>query len=951
MASELKDTLNLPKTAFAMKANLPQNEPKRLDFWREIDIYRRIREARKNAPKYLLHDGPPYANGEIHLGHALNKCLKDFVVKSKTMADFDAPYVPGWDCHGLPIEIKVDEQLGRKKLDMAPAEVRRECRKYAQRYLDIQSQQFQRIGVFGQFDHPYSTMSREYESVIARVFFDFWENGFVYKGLRPVYWCIFDRTALAEAEVEYEQHTSPSVWVKYALTSSPETIDPALAGKRVNTIIWTTTPWTLPASMAVAFHPEYEYVALEDSKSGKVYIVAEGLAEATRGNTGLNDAKVIARFQGRKLEGSTFEHPFLDHKILGVLADYVTLEQGTGAVHTAPSHGADDFYTGVKYGLDPTCNVDGSGRLHNGLPEYEGKTVFQANQPIIELLKARGALMSESKITHSYPHCWRCHNPVIFRATEQWFIGMESAMHGSTLRQRAIDEIHQVKWDPNWGEERISNMVASRPDWCISRQRVWGVPIPIFFCEGCNQPLRSKAVNEAVITLFAREGADSWYTSEPNQIIPADVKCQGCSGQRFRKEFDIIDVWFESGSSWAAVMGEAVADMYIEGGDQHRGWFQSSLLCSVGTRNRAPYKTAVTCGWTLDPQGRAMSKSLGNGVDPVEVANKLGAEIVRLWVASVDFREDMHASDELMLRVADNYRDIRNAFRWILGNLDGFEPERDQVTFEQMESIDRYMLLLTTDLVRDVLRWYEQFEFHRIYQRVIAFRTSELSNFYFDVLKDRLYTYPRNSRARRSGQTAIWRIGQVLVRLLAPIMAFTAEEVWQLLSAVGEKPESVHLALFPSPEEILGNTERAPEPSGKSLPAGTEQLRADWDRLLLIREEVFRHLETARKEKVIGSGLEAKVKISAPADSYSLLERYRETLRYLFIVSQVELHALSGTGNGSGLKVEVLPADGKKCERCWNYSTQVGRDPVYPNVCERCSAALHEIFATSKGEN
>ena len=939
MPSELKDTLNLPKTDFAMKANLPQNEPKRLEFWDKIGIYQRIREARKGAPKYLLHDGPPYANGEIHLGHALNKSLKDFVVKSKTMAGFDAPYVPGWDCHGLPIEIKVDEKLGRKKLEMAPAAVRRACREYAQKYLNLQSDQFQRIGVFGDFEHPYSTMSPEYESVIARVFFDFWENGFVYKGLRPVYWCIVDRTALAEAEVEYEQHTSPSIWVKYALTSKPEAIDPALAGKRVNTIIWTTTPWTLPASMAVAFHPDYEYVALEDS--GEIYIVAEGLLEATREHTGLKDARFIARFPGRRLEGTTFQHPFLDRKILGVLADYVTLEQGTGAVHTAPSHGADDFYTGVKYGLDQTCNVDAEGRLRNGLPEYNGKTVFEANHPIIQLLTARHVLMGEEKITHSYPHCWRCHNPVIFRATEQWFIGMESPMHGATLRQRALEEIRKTKWDPAWGEERISNMVATRPDWCISRQRVWGVPIPIFFCEKCNQPLRSKEANQSVVQLFATQGADAWYTCNVKDVIPSRVKCQNCGGEEFRKEFDIIDVWFESGSSWAAVMKDGVADMYIEGGDQHRGWFQSSLLCSVGTRNRAPYRLAVTCGWTLDPQGRAMSKSLGNGVDPVEVAEKLGAEIVRLWVASVDFREDMHASDELMRRVADNYRDIRNAFRWILGNLDGFDPTKDQVAFEEMESIDQYMLLLTSDLVQDVLRWYEQFEFHRIYQRIIAFRTSELSNFYFDVLKDRLYTYPRTSRARRSGQTAIWRIGQVLVRLLAPIMSFTAEEVWEFMPSLGDKPQSVHLALFPSPDEGLGKTEGQSNTQGESIHCDTDRIRSEWQRLLLVREEVFRALETARKDKVIGSGLQAKVALSAPAETHGLLQKYSGTLRYLFIVSQVELQPRPGQGNGSGLKVEVFPADGTKCERCWNYSTQVGSDPEYPTVCERCSDALH----------
>ncbi|HET9742406.1 MAG TPA: isoleucine--tRNA ligase [Terriglobales bacterium] len=944
MAAELKDTINLPKTAFAMKANLPQNEPKMLEFWAKLGIYRQIREARRSAAPYLLHDGPPYANGQIHLGHALNKCIKDFVVKSKTMAGYDAPYVPGWDCHGLPIEIKVDDNLGRKKLEMQPIEVRRACREYAQKYLDLQSQQFQRIGVFGQFDDPYSTMSPHFESVIARLFFDFWEHGFVYKGLRPVYWCINDRTALAEAEVEYEQHTSPSIWVKYELTSPPDAIAPELKGRQVNTIIWTTTPWTLPASMAVAFHPDYEYAALDHA--GEVYIVAEGLAEATKQITGMNDARVIAHFPGRKLDRATFHHPFLDRNILGVLADYVTLDQGTGAVHTAPSHGADDFYTGVKYGLELTCNVDAAGRLQQGLPEYEGKTVFQANQPIIELLKSRGVLMGEATITHSYPHCWRCHRPVIFRATEQWFIAMDHKMSESTFRQRALDEIKKVKWDPSWGEERISNMVAARPDWCISRQRVWGVPIPIFFCEGCNVALNSKEADDAVVELFAREGADSWYTRGVSEILPAEVKCQKCGKSSFKKESDIIDVWFESGSSWAAVIGDEIADLYTEGGDQHRGWFQSSLLCSVGARDRAPYRMTLTSGWTLDPQGRAMSKSLGNTVDPVDIANRLGAEIVRLWVASVDFREDVHASEELMKRVAENYKDIRNAFRWILGNLDAFVPERDEVVFEEMDSLDRYMLLLTADLVSDIRRWYEELQFHRIYQRIIAFRTSELSNFYFDILKDRLYTYPKHSRARRSGQTAIWRIAQTLVRLLAPMMSFTTEEVWQHLPSIGEKPPSVHLALFPSAQEILGNTARQSDTKGESLPANTESLRRDWEQLLKLREEVFKALETARKNKVIGSGLEAKVTIAASNPAFELFEKYRETLRYLFIVSQVELECSGASTNGSGARIRVSPADGEKCERCWNYSTHVGEDPEYPTVCERCSAALKEIFAT-----
>ncbi|HEX5434969.1 MAG TPA: isoleucine--tRNA ligase, partial [Candidatus Angelobacter sp.] len=577
---ELKKTLNLPKTDFPMKAGLPQNEPKWLENWEHNNLYGQIRASRQGKPVYLLHDGPPYANGAIHEGHALNKCLKDFVVKSKTMAGFDSPYVPGWDCHGLPIEIKVDEKLGRKKLEMNPADVRKACREYALKFLNLQRQQFRRLGILGDWEHPYSTMDPSYESTIVRLLFEFMEKGAVYKGLRPVYWCIHDKTALAEAEVEYETHTSPSIWVKYRMTSAPEKIDSHLAGKKVNTIIWTTTPWTLPASMAVAFHPELDYVALEHQ--GEVYIVADALAKATIEACNLTGTEEVARFPGKKLEYATFAHPFLDRQILGVLADYVTTDQGTGVVHTAPSHGAEDFYTGVKYKLDQTCNVDAAGRLRNGLPEYDGLTVFKANQPIIELLKARGVLMGEGKIEHQYAHCWRCHNPVIFRATEQWFISMEAPADGCKLRGRALDEIKKVKWIPAWGEERISNMIATRPDWCISRQRVWGVPIAVFFCEACGKLLESKEVNEAVVDLFAREGADSWYTREASQIVPAGTKC-ACGGTSFRKENDIIDVWFESGSSHAAVLGHEPnmpwpADLYLEGGDQYRGWFHSSLL-------------------------------------------------------------------------------------------------------------------------------------------------------------------------------------------------------------------------------------------------------------------------------------------------------------------------------------------------------------------------------------
>ncbi len=946
MALELKSTLNLPKTDFGMKANLPQNEPKILARWEELRIYDSIRKARAGAPVYVLHDGPPYANGPLHMGHALNKCIKDFIVKSKTMAGLDAPYVPGWDCHGLPIEIKVDSALGKKKQTMSPLEVRQACRKYAEKYLELQREQFKRIGVFGRWERPYSTMTPEYESVVLETLYTFLENGFVYKGLRPVYWCIHDRTALAEAEVEYENHTSPSVWVKYRLQSDPRNVDPDLAdkrifdGKTVSTIIWTTTPWTLPASMAAAFHPNEEYVATETGND--IYIVAEKLASLTAEKCGFEDWKIVARFPGSRMEHLYFYHPFLpwpERKILGVLAEYVTMDQGTGVVHTAPSHGADDFHTGVKYKLDQTCNVDAAGRLRNGLPEYDGKTVFEANQPIIELLKARGALLHTEKLEHSYPHCWRCHNPVIFRATEQWFISMEGKLPGGTLRTRALEEIRKVKWDPAWGEERISNMIATRPDWCISRQRLWGVPIAVYLCEGCGLALQSKEVYAKVVALVAREGVDVWYTDKADMLVPPDAKCGRCGGTRFKKEMDIIDVWFESGSSHAAVLGREPglpwpADIYIEGGDQYRGWFHSSLLCSVGTRNQAPYRMVSTNGWTLDEQGRAMSKSRGNDVDPVDIANRLGAEIVRLWVASVDFREDVVGSEQLMQRIAENYRKIRNTFRYILGNLSDFDPRKDAVEYAKMEPLDRYMLRQAAEVVAQVERWYEEMAFHRIYQRLNQFCVVDLSAFYFDVLKDRLYTQAPGSIGRRSAQTAIWRIGEALVRLLAPILSFTTDEIWQFLPNLPDRLESVHLTTFPRPEEVTG-----------ALPTeeNWEQLRSDWTLLQAVRNEVLKALETARNEKQIGSGLEAQVTIAANDPAYSVLARYQDQLRYLFIVSKVNLER-SAAGNGAtGVSVKVSKAPGRKCERCWNYSIHVGENSIYPAVCERCSAVLKEI--------
>jgi isoleucyl-tRNA synthetase len=937
---ELKSTINLPKTAFPMKANLPQNEPKMLARWEQERIYERIREARNGSPTYILHDGPPYTSGPIHLGTALNKCLKDFIVKSKTMAGFDAPYVPGWDCHGLPIEIKVDKELGGRKLQMHPLDVRTECRKYAQKFLDLQRTQFKRIGVFGRFDRPYVTMDPQYESVVLSTFFSFYENGFVYKGLRAVYWCMHDETALAEAEVEYENHTSPTVFVKYALIDDPAKIDSVLAGKKVSTIIWTTTPWTLPASMAVAFHPDEEYVALQSS--GEVYIVAAKLAKDVAEKCELADAVELARFSGRVMERLNFQHPFLDRKILGVLADYVTMDTGTGVVHTAPSHGAEDFLTGVKYGLDATSNVDEKGILRNGLPEYTGKRVWDANQPIIDLLRSRGALLHVEKVEHSYPHCWRCHNPVIFRATEQWFISMETPMPGGkgkddTLRSRTLEEIRRVKWDPAWGEERLSNMIATRPDWCISRQRVWGVPIAVFLCENCGKPLNDKAVNRKVVELFARKGADAWFTDEPDSLLPTGLKCPHCSGTKFEKETDIFDVWLESGASYLALVADEPAypwpsDLYLEGGDQYRGWFQSSLLCAMGTHGTPPYKGVVTPGWTLDDKGQAMSKSRGNDVDPVDIANRLGGEVVRMWVASVDFREDVVGSEQLMQRVAENYRKIRNTFRYILGNLDQFDPERDAVPFENLEAIDQYMLRQTARFAADLRGWYEEFAFHKIYQRVSNFCTVDLSAFYFDVLKDRLYISAPKSQARRSAQTAIWRIGEALVRLLAPIMSFTAEEVWNYLPANSQRAESVHLAHFPAAADILP----------ANMPERDENELREWQTLRSVRDEVLKALEEARNSKMIGTSLEAQVGLSAAEPVYSVLARHAGELRYLFIVSAVKLTQAAGNGTGS-VQVQVKKADGLKCERCWNYSTHVGEDKAYPTVCERCSAVLKEI--------
>ncbi len=854
---DLKKTVNLPRTDFSMKANLPQTEPKILARWEEQNLYAQIRRARAGRPVYLLHDGPPYANGNIHLGTAFNKILKDFIVKSKTMAGFDAPYVPGWDCHGLPIEIKVDSELGKKKASMTVAEIRAACRAYAQKYVDIHRREFKRLGVLGQWDNPYLTMSAHYEAVIAQAFVDFLEKGYVYKGLKPVHWCMHCLTALAEAEVEYENHSSPSIWVRFALVSDPAAIDPTLAGRRVYGLIWTTTPWTLPANMAIAFHPNFLYAAVE--QGGEVYIVAEELLKETSARCGWNAPTVIATFPGSRLERAVFRHPFVERDSPGILADHVTLDQGTGAVHTAPGHGQEDYTVGLQYGIAVYCPVDAHGRLFQAegaggsLPEQLlGLTVWDANPAVLAILRDRGALLAEKSIEHSYPHCWRCHHPTIFRATEQWFIGMER----NNLRERALEAIRKVRWLPAWGEERISNMTSTRPDWCISRQRVWGVPIVIFYCENCGEPLTDKGILDGVVRLFAEHTADVWYERTAEELT-GGARCAKCGCPAFRKETDILDVWFDSGSSHLAVLNERFglpwpADLYVEGGDQYRGWFHSSLLVGVGLRDGSPYRQCATHGWTLDAEGRAMSKSLGNVIEPEAIVKQYGADVLRLWVASVEFTEDVRISETILARLSEAYRKIRNTFRYALGNLAGFDPARDSVAAADMLEIDQWILVRGEQLVERVRAFYEEFSFHRAYQALYNFCTIDLSSLYFDVLKDRLYTTAPRSAARRSAQTALYRLTDALVRLLAPLLSYTAEEVWQHFTAGKDALPSVHLAEFPASSDLTAGL--------------THQHRAraaNWERLVEVRDSVLKSLEIARQEKFIGAPLEARCDVVA----------------------------------------------------------------------------------------
>ncbi len=835
----------------------------------------------------------------------------------------------------LPIETQVEKELGGKE-KVSASEFRKLCREFATRYVEQHKKDFKRLGVFGRWNDPYLTMNYGYEATIAGAFLDFMEKGYVYRGRKPVYWCLHDRTALAEAEVEYEDHISQSVWVKFAIANGEK------PGKEVSAVIWTTTPWTLPHNRALAFHPTHEY-AVVDTEKGALLLATDRIA-ALQSECDIKEARIRETFKGQDFEGRKFQHPFLPIQVPGILAEYVTLDQGSGVVHTAPGHGADDFYSGQKYGLETYAPLDDRGVYLEGLPEYKGKTVFEANPIIVKLLKDRGALLGHHEYKHTYPHCWRCHNPVIFRATEQWFIRMDAVAAGreKSLRQEALNELQGVKWIPAWGEERMFEMIEKRPDWCVSRQRFWGVPIIVFYCDACGTRLEDFAALRNVVEWFKKEGADAWYQHTPEELLPAGTKCS-CGAVKWRKEHDILDVWFDSGSSNLAVLhgAEWPADIYLEGPDQYRGWFQSSLLVATGIRNGAPFRGVVTHGWTLDEQGRPMSKSLGNAIEPAEICEKWGADLLRLWVASQEYQADVKMSERVMTQLSEAYRKIRNTFRFALGNLNDFDPVKDALPNRQLEEIDRWMLERTAELSRKCREWYAGYDFHRVYHAIHDYCVVDLSSFYFDVLKDRLYTKAPRSKSRRSAQTAVWEITSALVRLLAPVLVFTTEEIWRMLPRDAQGAGSVHQMEFAAAESLAGGI--------------SKEAAEQWVRLAQVRAAVLVALEQARAAKSIGGGLEAKVKLHAGGEAaglQKLLQDRRGDLPALFIVSQVEVDGSAPEGAMQsevlpGLAIKIEKADGAKCERCWNYSIHVGENKRYPTICERCTEALAEIESAS----
>lgn len=922
-------TLNLPETEFPMRAGLPEREPEFLKYWEENKIYEKKQELHAGHKKFVLHDGPPYANGKIHMGTALNKILKDIIMKYKYAQGFDTPYVPGWDTHGMPIEHAAIKNLGLNRHELDTLVLRKECHDYALKWIDEQRTDFKRLGVLGDWDHPYITMTHDYEAVQIHVFGEMAKKGYIYKGKKAVYWCPHCETALAEAEIEYGEEKSPAIFVKMPLVKDNGMLPEAAQGKPAYIVIWTTTPWTMPANVAIALHPDFEYAWVECE--GEILFMAKEMLEAVGKVCKKDLSNIIGTCKGKDMEYAECRHPFetIDRKSLVVLADYVTLEAGTGCVHTAPGHGADDFETGVRYNLPIICPVDGSGKLTaEAGADFAGMFVFDANVPIIKYLAGLNRLFGKENIRHQYAHCWRCKNPIIYRATEQWFASVDG------FREEALNAIaNDVQWIPSWGEARIHNMVADRHDWCISRQRVWGVPIPIFYCEDCNEHLVNDDTINAVADLFAKEGSDAWWAHSAEEILPQGTKCPKCGGTHFRKESDIMDVWFDSGSSHAAVCKTRPelawpADMYLEGSDQHRGWFQSSLLTSVATEGKAPYRAVLTHGYVVDGEGRKMSKSVGNTVAPQEVIAQYGADIIRLWAASSDYKADIRISKEILKQLSEVYRKIRNTIRYILGNTNDFNYETDKVEFKDMLELDRWALMHMQLLKKEVSAAYESYDFHVLYHAIHNFCSVEMSSYYLDILKDRLYAYKADSFERRSAQTAMYEIMLDLVVMIAPVLSFTMEEVWQFMKKPASMPESVFMMPWPECKEEYID----------------EALESKWDNFIEIRSEITRVLEGARRAKTIGHSLNAKVELHATGEALAILRSVEGDLATLLIVSQAKLvEGLAGGVEATGredLKVTVQAAEGEKCERCWIYSDTVGKDAEHPTVCARCAAAL-----------
>ncbi|MEA5089971.1 isoleucine--tRNA ligase [Solidesulfovibrio sp.] len=937
MSTDYKKTLKLPQTSFPMKANLKEKEPETLKFWAENDVYGKMLAARENAVRYVLHDGPPYANGHLHMGHALNKILKDIIVKSRHMAGRQAPYVPGWDCHGLPIEHKVSQELKAKGKENLPAvTVRRLCRDYATKFVDIQRKEFKRLGIFGDWDDPYLTMRPSYEAATALALCDFVEKGSVYRGKKPIHWCLSCKTALAEAEVEYADETSPSVFVRFPLPDPKlKDIFPMADPARAHAVIWTTTPWTLPDNMAVAAHPEFDYALV--AAGGSQYVLARELLESVRELFGWTDATILAETKGAALEGLAARHPFYDRPSPIVTADYVTLDAGTGLVHTAPGHGREDYDTGLRYGLDILSPMDDAGRFLDVVPYFAGLTVWEANPKVIEKLKEVGHLLAERKIRHSYPHCWRCKEPVIFRATTQWFISMEE----NDLRGRALAAIeNDVEWIPAWGKERIHNMIAGRPDWCISRQRTWGVPILALICESCDTAYNDPAWMRSVAEKFAghERGCDYWFEADLADIVPAGLTCPTCGGTHWRKETDILDVWFDSGTSFAAVLEKRPelafpADMYLEGSDQHRGWFHSSLLAALGTRGVAPYRQVLTHGYVVDGEGRKMSKSLGNGMEPQEIIDKHGAEILRLWTSAVDYRDDIRISDEILARLVEAYRRIRNTCRFILGNLSDFDPAANDVAPAAMLPLDRYALDTAARELARMDEAYAAYEFHKVFHALHNLCVTDLSAFYLDILKDRLYVSATDSFERRSAQAALWRILLVLMRQMAPILSFTAEEVFRHTPTC-QRGDGTSVFMLPPLDAASWVLDAA--------------MRERLDLVATLRGEVTRAIEPKRKAGEIGHSLETAVTLYLPDDVHAAVSSLDMDLREVCIVSKVIL-AKAADAPADATPCETVPgafvgvarAPGDKCGRCWTYSEELGASAGHPDLCPRCAAVLH----------